>query len=71
MFVPDTGPPEKFDLGQDPSSAVVDEIHKIFKIWSAMEQHNLFKGVHPNILGNQLFAKHIANAFNQWIDNAV
>jgi lysophospholipase L1-like esterase len=36
-----------------------------------MEKHQLFKGVHPNILGNQLFAKEIADSFNQWIDNVV
>jgi hypothetical protein len=70
--VPKKGPPEHFDLGTKPSSAVVDEIHKIlFKTWMKIEKHQLFKGVHPNILGNQLFAKEIANSFNQWIDNVV
>jgi hypothetical protein len=70
--VPKRGPPEHFDLGTKPSATVVDEIHKIlFKTWMEMEKHKLFRGVHPNILGNQLFAKEIAKSFNKWIDNAV
>jgi hypothetical protein len=73
VYIPvDGGPPETFDLGGKPSPAVVDEIHKLlFYIWRPMEEHKLFKGVHPTILGNQLFAKEIAKPFKQWIDNAV
>jgi hypothetical protein len=72
IIVPEVGEPEHFDLGRDPSSAVVEEIHKIiFGTWMKIEKHQLFKGVHPTILGNQLFAKEIADSFNQWIDNAV
>lgn len=70
--VPKKGPPEHFDLGTRPSAAVVDEIHTVlFKTWMEIEKHQLFKGVHPTILGNQLFAKEIADSFNKWIDNAV
>jgi len=70
--VPEVGPPEEFDLGSKPSIAVVDEIHKIlFKTWTVLEKHKMFKCVHPNILGNQLFAKEIADSFKQWIDNVV
>jgi hypothetical protein len=36
-----------------------------------IEKHKLFRSCHPNILGNQLFAKEIADPFNNWIDNAV
>jgi hypothetical protein len=71
IYIPDVGPPTKFELGRDPSTAVVEEIHKIFGIWKKLEDNKLFKAVHPNILGNQLFAKHIADSFNQWIDSAV
>jgi hypothetical protein len=71
MYIPEYGPPAKFELGQDPSPAVVDEIHKIFGVWRTLEKHKLFIGVHPTIIGNQLFAQEIAKSFNEWIDNAV
>jgi hypothetical protein len=72
IVIPKVGQPEKFDLGRNPSPAVVDEIHKIiFDTWMEIEKHKLFRSCHPNILGNQLFAKEIADPFNNWIDNAV
>jgi len=71
MYIPEYGPPAKFDLGGKPSPAVVDEIHKMFGVWKLLEKHKLFIGSHPTILGNQLFAKEIAKPFKQWIDNAV
>jgi hypothetical protein len=72
IVVPKVGELEHFDLGRDPSPAVVEEIHKIiFKTWMEIEKHQLFRGCHPTILGNQLFAKEIADSFNQWIDNVV
>jgi hypothetical protein len=54
-----------------PSKSVVFEIDNIFDKWSTLSNHKLWCGVHPNILGNQLFAKEIADSFNQWIDNVV
>jgi hypothetical protein len=54
-----------------PSKEVVFEIDRLFKQWTAMHRNNLWNGVHPSILGNQLFANKIADAFNKWIDNAV
>jgi hypothetical protein len=72
IVIPEVGDPEHFDLGRNPSPVVVDEIHKIiFDTWMELEKHKLFRCVHPNILGNQLFAKEIADSFNQWIDNVV
>jgi len=71
VYVPEVGPPATFDLEQDPSPAVVDEVHKILRIWKSIERHKLICGTHPNILGNQLFAKEIARPFKRWIDNAV
>lgn len=72
IIVPTVGDPQQFDLGTKPSMAVVDEIHKImFKTWMVIEEHKMFRCVHPNILGNQLFAKKIANSFAKWIDDAV
>jgi hypothetical protein len=72
IVVPKVGEVEHFDLGRDPSPAVVEEIHKIiFDTWMEIEKHKLFRSCHPSILGNQLFAKEIANSFNQWIDNVV
>jgi hypothetical protein len=72
IVIPKVGELEHFELGKDPSPAVVDEIHKIiFDTWMEIEKHKLFRSCHPNILGNQLFAKEIADSFNQWIDNVV
>ena len=71
VYIPEYGPPAKFILGRNPSPAVVDEVDKIFKLWKIFEQRKLFTIPHPNILGNQLFAKEIAKSFNEWIDNAV
>jgi hypothetical protein len=71
VYIPESGPPARFELGQDPSPAVVDEIYKLFKLWKTLERHKLFMDSHPNILGNQLFAQEIAKTFRVWIDNAV
>jgi hypothetical protein len=72
IVIPEVGEPEHFELGRDPSPAVVEEIHKIiFDTWMEIEKHKLFRSCHPSILGNQLFAKEIADSFNQWIDNVV
>tara|TARA_R110000868_G_scaffold342790_1_gene603685 strand:+ start:61 stop:804 length:744 start_codon:yes stop_codon:yes gene_type:complete len=72
VYIPKYGPPANFELSRKPSPAVVSEIYKmIFYIWKPMEEHKLFCGSHPTILGNQLFAKEIAKPFKQWIDNAV
>jgi hypothetical protein len=72
IVIPDYGPPEQFELDKNPSPTVVDEIYTVFnRSWHVLQKHKLFVGCHPNILGNQLFAKKIANSFNQWIDNAV
>jgi hypothetical protein len=72
IVIPKVGPPIEFDLGSKPSASAVDEVHKlIFNVWRRLEYANLFKGVHPNILGNQLFAKEIADPLNKWIDNVV
>jgi hypothetical protein len=72
IVIPRVGNETRFDLGANPSATVVNEIHKIvFDVWGKLEQNQLFKGVHPNILGNQLFAKEIADPLNQWIDNVV
>jgi hypothetical protein len=71
VYVPEVGPPATFDLGRNPSPAVVDELHKILRFWKILEQRTLFCSTHPTILGNQLFAKEIAKPFKQWIDNAV
>jgi len=53
----------------DPSKELVFEIDQQFKRWDILEQNKLWCGVHPNLRGNQLFAKHIADSFNKWIDN--
>jgi hypothetical protein len=69
IVIPDRGPPLEFELGTDPSRPVVNEIHKLFKIyWPTMEKNKLFVGAHPNILGNQLFAQEIKQSVNNWID---
>jgi hypothetical protein len=54
-----------------PSKPVVFEIDKLMSRWTTFQLNNLWNGVHPTILGNQLFAKEIADSFNQWIDNVV
>lgn len=52
----------------NPSKAVVFEIDKLFSRWSTLQLNKLWNGVHPSILGNQLFSKEIANSFKQWIN---
>ena len=54
-----------------PSKSVVFEIDRLMSKWTTLQLNNLWNGVHPSILGNQLFAKEIADSFNQWIDNVV
>jgi hypothetical protein len=69
IVIPEYGPPEHFELGIDPSKSVVDEIHKLFNVnWRILENNRLFKGAHPTILGNQLFAQEIKQSVNNWID---
>jgi len=69
IVIPEYGPPEHFELGTDPSKSVVDEIHKLFNVnWRILEKNRLFKGTHPNILGNQLFAREIKQSVSNWID---
>jgi len=55
-----------------PSKQVVFELDRLMSAWTTIGLNGkLWCGVHPNILGNQLFAKEIANSFNQWINNVV
>jgi hypothetical protein len=54
-----------------PSKSVVFEIDRLMSKWTTLQLNNLWNGVHPSILGNQLFAKEIADSFNKWIDNVV
>jgi hypothetical protein len=69
IVIPDRGPPEHFKLEANPSPAVVDEIHMLFDDnWRTLEKNKLFKGAHPTILGNQLFAQEIKQSVNNWID---
>jgi len=69
IVIPEYGPPEHFELGTDPSKSVVDEIHKLFNVnWRILEKNRLFKGTHPTILGNQLFAQEIKQSVSNWID---
>ena len=69
IVIPERGPPEHFELGTNPSPVVVDEIHKLFNVnWRILEKNKLFKGSHPTILGNQLFAKEIKQSVNNWLD---
>ena len=68
-YIPPVGPPADFELEQDPSHAVVFAIHEILKNWKIMEKNKMFCSVHPNIQGNQLFAKKIQQKINDWIDS--
>jgi hypothetical protein len=69
IVIPERGPPEHFELGTNPSPVVVDEIHKLFNVnWRILEKNKLFKGAHPTILGNQLFAQEIKQSVNNWLD---
>jgi hypothetical protein len=72
IVIPEYGEPEHFELGKNPSAAVVDEIYTVFNHnWNVLQTHKLFVSSHPTILGNQLFAKEIADSFQKWIDNVV
>lgn len=66
--IPEQGPPLQFVLESKPSSAVVDEIHNLFEFWHLLEIAGLFKGCHPNIKANQLFASHIQSSISHWLD---
>jgi hypothetical protein len=69
IIIPEYGPPEHFELETRPSKAVVDEIHKLYNFnWKILEKNKLFTWSHPNILGNQLFAREIQQSVNNWID---
>jgi hypothetical protein len=67
-YIPERGPPAKFDLGANPSHEVVFFIDRTLSHWTTMEKNNLFRGVHPNIRGNQLFAQEIKQSVNNWLD---
>jgi hypothetical protein len=41
----------------DPDKSLMNSIWDIFFFWKELEKSNLFYDVHPNLLGNQLFAK--------------
>ena len=68
VYISERGPPAKFDLGANPSHEVVFFIDRTFCHWTIMERNNLFRGVHPNIRGNQLFAQEIKQSVNNWLD---
>ena len=51
-----------------PSYQLVDKITEVFAAWKQLEQQGLFWEVHPNRLGNEIFAKHIKQKLNNWID---
>jgi len=68
LYSVERGPMAEFSVGRDPSPNVVFEIHKLFNIWNILVKKNLFKGSHPSILGNQLFAKEIKNSIHDWFD---
>ena len=68
MYVPEYGLPVKFDLGGNPSHEVVFFIDRVVSNWTTMRKNKLFEGVHPNIRGNQLFAREIKQSVNNWLD---
>jgi len=57
------------DLSEvNPSIAVVDAISDQFKFWKQMELRKVFNWVHPNTLGNQIFAREIKPKIYQWLN---
>ena len=50
-----------------PSHDIVDVITDTFKSWHKLEMNHLFQICHPNILGNQLFAKEIKDPLFNWL----
>jgi hypothetical protein len=68
IVIPEVGPPERFELGSTPSTAMFIEIQRLKSYWKIMREHKLLVGGHPNILGNQLFAQEIKQSVNNWID---
>ena len=69
IVIPEYGSLEHFELVSRPSGAVVSEIYNLFTIiWNKLQKNKLFLGVHPTILGNQLFAQEIQTSINRWIE---
>jgi lysophospholipase L1-like esterase len=56
-----------FDCDQAPSMSAVFEIDHVMTTWSRLERAGLWKGVHPNIKGNKIFAQAISQLINQWL----
>jgi len=52
-----------------PSKSVVELITNTFKIWTQLELLGLWRGVHPNRNGNELFAKAIKSSVQSFINN--
>jgi hypothetical protein len=50
-----------------PSYAIVDAISDTFNSWHKLEMNHLFQICHPNILGNQMFAKEIKDPLFNWL----
>ena len=50
-----------------PSYSIVDAITDTFNGWHKLEMNHLFQICHPNILGNQLFAKEIKDPLFDWL----
>jgi hypothetical protein len=66
-IVPAQGPMMSFDCDQAPSMSAVFEIDHVMTTWSRLERAGLWKGVHPNIKGNKIFAQAISQLINQWL----
>jgi hypothetical protein len=66
-IVPAQGPMMSFDCDQAPSMSAVFEIDHVMTTWSRLERAGLWKGVHPNIKGNKIFALAISHLINQWL----
>ena len=69
IVIPEYGSLEHFELMARPSGAVVSEIYNLFTVvWNKLQKNKLFLGVHPNILGNQLFAQEIQTSIDRWTE---
>jgi hypothetical protein len=53
--------------GIKPSYGIVDAVTDTFNSWHRLEMNHLFQICHPNILGNQLFAKEIKDSLFGWL----
>ncbi len=51
-----------------PSKTAVELISDTLKSWAQLEMYGVFRWVHPNTKGNQLFAKEIENSVKCFID---